>query len=275
MRKVARLRKKEDLPEWFNLAKYQGARELGAAGWFQQLISRMIIGDKIVSNSNEEKQIAIEFLKALLDQGILPTNYEKLDEWLSFIMGKRPTVDSMHCGDLVAMFQKVKEYPEISQLMEDGGTLTKKEREIARTGYDIFLLDRGLPRSGFAWIAVDLAATDKEIENAFREWLRRFRESDGQHREKMFSEADFRSWAHYQVLPYIDLLLWGRYQGVRYTNSLLADTLFPGQVVDSERIRKTIKPTADHLLDPSTLMALGLQAKRCMEEPAKNRKEKS
>lgn len=80
MRKVVRLRKKEDLPEWFNLAKYQGARELDAAGWFQQLISRMIIGDKIVSNSNEERQIAIEFLKALLDQGILPTNYEKLDE---------------------------------------------------------------------------------------------------------------------------------------------------------------------------------------------------
>ncbi|QBQ53372.1 DUF6387 family protein [Nitrosococcus wardiae] len=272
MRKTTRLKKKEDLPEWFELAKYEGVSELDTAGWYYQLSIRRNIYDNPISvhASDEEKrdsryQSFLYALEAITQYGLFPSpdfsDSERLALFLLLQGCGSPSVRPLTCAGISMASWTIEQRPKMGLI------------KAAQTAYDS---PSQLSLGGPAHITVDLRATDKQLKDDFEKWLRDCRrEVERQARKRKFSETNFRDWACYQVLPCIDLLLWERYQGVQYTNSLLADSLFPDEVASDEKIRKTVKPTVNELLDLSTIAALGLQAQRSIDKPVKNRNEKS
>jgi hypothetical protein len=248
------LREKEDLPEWFDLAKYKRTREFDAAEWYDQLSMRMNIHNNIsVDASDAEKldsnyQSLLDALKTITQYGLIsPSNFPDSRRLASFLLsqgGGSHSIRPLSCADVLTASWTVGKRPKMGLI------------NTVRTSYDSI---SQLPLT--AHIQVDLRASDEQIVNDFKQWLGGHRESlKRAARKRMFSEADFKQWSRYQALPCIDLMLWGEYQGVRYTNSLLANSLFPTEWTDSERIRKTVKPMAKRLLSPSTLNALGMQA---------------
>ncbi|MNT33521.1 hypothetical protein D3C72_1694540 [compost metagenome] len=67
-------------------------------------------------------------------------------------------------------------------------------------------------------------------------------------------------WIAHGVLPYIDLLLFAELTGRTLGDALAGDLIFPDAEFDrAEKIRKTVKGLSEELLDPSLILALGLQ----------------
>ena len=78
----------------------------------------------------------------------------------------------------------------------------------------------------------------------------------------MFTTIDLQRWVKLKVLSYIDLILISSYEGKTLTQNMLGRVLFPDDYdIDvTERIRQSVKPLADSLLDIHTLEAIFSQS---------------
>lgn len=113
-------------------------------------------------------------------------------------------------------------------------------------------------------LTVDINASDQQLKNDFEEWLKDFRQTTKYEAEKKsIAPNALRKWAKHKVLPYLDLTLIAEAEKKRLTQNKLGNLLFPEEVeVDTtERIRATVAPLAEKLLDRKTLAVLMVQAK--------------
>jgi hypothetical protein len=76
-----------------------------------------------------------------------------------------------------------------------------------------------------------------------------------------FDERHVKDWIDNQVLPYMDLTLWAQANNIISQNTL-GEALFPDadSVDTTERVRRTVKPKAEHLLREETARALQYQS---------------
>ena len=121
-------------------------------------------------------------------------------------------------------------------------------------------------KTDFSWfdyrmLTVELNATDEQLKVDFEIWLKQQRETKSIKREKMFTDKDIAKWRNNKILPYLDLTLIARAEGIKLTQHALGKMLFPEEYdVDlTERIRRTIKPMADLLLSTDYRNALEIQ----------------
>jgi len=131
-------------------------------------------------------------------------------------------------------------------------------------------------RSPVKSISVNLTATEDQLVEDFRQWLRdkHAARRDELHKRKSKKEfrrdlttQDFKKWGHNRVLAYIDLELFCRLSNKSLTDSTLGELLFPsddnGPDVDpTERIRDTVAPLADKLTRGWYIDVLIMQASR-------------
>lgn len=115
-----------------------------------------------------------------------------------------------------------------------------------------------------AIVTIDLCATDEQLKKEFSEWL------DNQRkiikftvREKRFTAKDLEKWTNNKVLPYLDLTLIAIAENIQLTQNKIGRLLFPDEFdVDlTERIRRSVKPLAEWLIDKKNLEAIRFQAK--------------
>jgi hypothetical protein len=87
---------------------------------------------------------------------------------------------------------------------------------------------------------------------------------------KPFGETDFRKWHEYQILAVFDLDLWGQLNRCKFTDSLIAKTLWPDtDSADSEkgifepapRLRRTIRPMVAEVINWRTFERLKHQVR--------------
>jgi Family of unknown function (DUF6387) len=100
---------------------------------------------------------------------------------------------------------------------------------------------------------------------------------------KPFGEAHFRKWREYQILAVFDLDLWGQLTGCRYTDSLIASTLWPvigsdadpdkGVFEPTERLRKTVRLKMAKVVNWQTINHLWCQV--VLEEAWKKKLEEN
>lgn len=110
-------------------------------------------------------------------------------------------------------------------------------------------------------VSIDLLATDEQIKKDFDAWLCNYRNTNEHHDIKKTKKShrkicikDLVRWA---VIPYIDLNIVSNFEDKEITDQQVLNLIFPNEVdIDSERIRKVVRPRADFLLKNKAHQAL-------------------
>lgn len=111
-------------------------------------------------------------------------------------------------------------------------------------------------------VVVDMASTDDQLKAAFKQWLKDKRATMREAgREvatiKLFDTALFAKWANYQVLAYLDLVLFEAAFDIEIKYHEKGDMLFPGMAGDlANKVRQTIRPAAEKAIDQANLDTL-------------------
>tara|TARA_R110002012_G_scaffold309596_1_gene516687 strand:- start:610 stop:1473 length:864 start_codon:yes stop_codon:yes gene_type:complete len=119
-------------------------------------------------------------------------------------------------------------------------------------------------------IKVNLFHSDKALKKFFSEWLQNKRQMLGDYSNlagasKSFGRDRIKTWQK-KVLPYIDLISITRHYGCKTTYADLYPYLFKDEIdkkISSDfvdKIRRSIKPEVDRMLDPDVLISLGMAA---------------
>ncbi len=162
--------------------------------------------------------------------------------------------------DRQAFFAKFKAAREAD---ENTSTATPEQQMLLDYPYDLRFKDMGVSSEGLTNVVVDLSATDEQILTDFRHWLSTFRKVIGiTAPPRNFDERQFKDWIDSRVVPYIDLTLWTQANNIIITQNTLGEALFPDEdsIDTTERIRRTVKPKAEHLLREETARALEYQS---------------
>jgi hypothetical protein len=122
---------------------------------------------------------------------------------------------------------------------------------------------------GEAHVTVNLYASEENLVNDFRRWIRETRSDMGiPDIKSRFDSTDFTEWNKYRILAYLDLYLWSQIFGHRPTNQQIGIALFPDDYMVnlSDRIRKTVAPMALSLVHEAMVDALLSQALEKVEQ---------
>lgn len=96
---------------------------------------------------------------------------------------------------------------------------------------------------------VNLAASDADIVNDFRDWLKETRTKMGLQRiSHDRGDNDFSKWHLDKALPCFDLILYAKIHNGKFSNSALAKALGESE----ERVRKTIVPNVFKIVSETT-----------------------
>jgi len=116
-------------------------------------------------------------------------------------------------------------------------------------------------------LEVNMFAPDSMIIDDFKKWLKAARKQFDMPARNMFTPANMESWADNRVLPYIDLMIWAKFEGVGIGQETMGETIFPDAVIidpdnpkdPASRIRKTVSVMAEYLMRPSVVDAINAQ----------------
>lgn len=267
------IKRADQLPDWFDIRKYEALRGLDLLGWERQLRVRALLwchlqdkgrdqvadwfgqwlrrlaADPIVSPGDDWR--AVEGLPRPTDQASL-RSLQVMDAYQHYRAFATDDLDPTH-------FQRLREACEAALL----GEATPAQDTMATRAYDLALQDGGLSQEGLCTLVVDLSASDEQILADLRQWLGQVRRLTGYTAPAQnFTPHQFETWIAAGAIPYIDLHLWACWQGRSITQNALGEALFPAERAadTTERIRRTTRPKAEYLLREQTLSALSAQA---------------
>lgn len=247
----------EDLPDWFDLKRYDGVESFSANDWFRELSFRrqLLTSNPIYPSNNNATATAecLGFWRQLVSERALrlramPIN--RTDQSSVFIVQGEGLLLTSYPDGLVSTRVTENHGPvreiSIHRLIDE----EIRRREILG---DHFEATNGSD-SKQVCLSIDLSASDASIKQAFDIWIKRKRVSfplDSQPKRPLHDR-----WGRYGLLPYIDLLIW----------AMETDTHIPDRVMSAAissydageaNLRKTISPLAARLMrDLSELQAL-------------------
>lgn len=268
MKKRILLRDAGSLPEWFPLKIY--STQLTAQQWLDALVMRWVV--KSQSRSARDKKAARDaFERFIVHRKVSRSGAKELIEGSRKpceLLGVRelPAFDAAYIGSMLANSKSgaallsevinMRETRDSKSLWLEPSSRVKKARRQSFAGMidektEPFRMPDVL--SGIP-ISIDIDQDDESLILAFKFWLKNARDVLGPAR-KPIGVRDFSAWRDYGVLAVFDLKLWGELHDVRYSEALIADTLWPHAHFDSvERLRKVTRPKIDQIFDDWTLV---------------------
>jgi hypothetical protein len=243
---------------WFDLNKYDSVESFDIDDWFYQLDKRRVIHkfskeipetiERLgVSRWKNVNRIAMKRIASIKDNPIL--TYEKLKR-------RALSVRDASYFDLHLASYTNQSLANVFNLSEDEWGYEMGKTPIVSKPQKGSCFDR-------AMLTIDVGATDEQLMNDFSQWLKNHRTiTKYKVREKRFTPKDFEKWISNKVLPYLDLTLIANAEDKQLTQNTVGRLLFPNEYnVDlTERIRRSVKPLAELLIDNKTLEALNYQA---------------
>lgn len=256
--------------DWFDLSRYEGTDRMPLEKWHRLLMSRKSVLDAIEDRGpmEEEQRSALEILNAPLR---VPLGWAVDGDDSNCLVRDLTALDIREIGEFVSR------HPSLTPVVEELARWAQWHAEQAdySAEFDSTWIDRplretfedlvGEEESSQALIAVQTDAPDEFILEDFRRWLKQKRQYDERKPKSLaVGRRDGPSqWAQFKVLPYIDLMIFCGLARASLTQAIVGQLLFPGEPVDTtERVRKTVMPLADHLLNPTFLASLGEIAAR-------------
>lgn len=289
-RKERMIRNVCELPSWFDRNNYAAATELDAAGWYVQLKLRQ---DALCYLDFDESRVypntpfAIEAMRKDYAHGfrcvtdllrlspIAPPTAISTQPLFEGFFG--PTysaaVRTMTVGDLRVAERKLsvgrKQYSINWIDGIDDAFLGRKRVVFGRKNW----INRPLHESskcdlpadlneireqrspwGDTPVVVNLSMPDAMLIEQFRDWLDEIRKTmSSQAGKRRYQRPDFESWIRFGVLPFLDLTIWAKENGLSIPNRVMADAIFEPWMGDSEAVRKTAAPLAMSLLKGSDI----------------------
>ncbi|MEH6566264.1 MAG: DUF6387 family protein [Halopseudomonas sp.] len=273
---TSKINSKEELPEWFDLKKYEPVSAFTARDWLNELMLRTFslnqtIGaremfeettdEKVHSPLQEAKPEQmkyvydfIDFLDAIRQRPVgcqLKGNFF----WDAATVLTQPDYVNGKAGVLPLTmrdlyFQKIVDEGEL----EDGtGTVADAERwKYLTEEIEVDLEDEEFPFIPISlnrydpnrWqepaLVVDLNLPDALILESFKSWLKNRRASPPPGL-KAKRKPPYEWWSRYGLLPYIDLLTWSYQTGHHIPDRVMAEAI-SNYNSGEDRLRKTIKP---------------------------------
>lgn len=282
------------LPDWFDIKKYQPARDFGALQWFEQLVFReriFAVYEACLKHGVKDFKVLLPAFRMLQDDPVITAlrvfnagervvdHEEKLDipdvdnqitlrtshinadpvigSIISFFRGAGVT--ALTAGDLQSL--EPKNYGEegvrTQITFNEDGSLNISEPPLKFRGRPI--------------VAFDLSLKDEILIREMRELLREMRKMTKPVPLAFVKNSDFLKWYNSGVLPYLDLMLWGKI-GHDYTWAAFIRELsliLDDPISSESAAMKAAQSYAKKLLDPQTIRTLEAQAYRESSHGAK------
>lgn len=256
----------KELPEWFDVEKYKGAKNLDAAGWFIQLSLRKDLYDLYTMFEKEGSDestfwaggkilhgIVRQCLERLRSQPIQTDTYENIYA-SGLVSGYKEDLSIKPVRGL--SFQDLREQ-RLWDESKDNGKVCQANRwglltasELSDCPAEPILVGR-FGKNRFAML-VDLNATDNVLNKSFKIWLKEARRNALDTPKK--ASSLYRKWAGYGVLPYLDLRIWAMEKRFQITHDVMARAI---NDCVADNFRKTNADIAINLMrDLSELQAL-------------------
>lgn len=257
----------EDLPEWFDLKKYRGCESFGATEWFFHLDIRKGIHVFFNLLKNYQQEISIYLDTPVQSEGnptVPPrTELEALrDRPLSLEGGNgllwKHSPESLEHIKILKDLTFCDLHFKKSCDQDDRATIDLRSRRWTEllqapsheTPDELQNLPVGVIPGRCSDVAkpilVELSASDRELKQAFSNWLKNTR-SESKDLLPKRSKPLFNRWARYGLLPYIDLLIWSIETESNIPDRVMADAIGSKNAGESN-LSKTIAPLAANLL---------------------------
>lgn len=264
-----RIRHVSELPEWFKLEKYEDAKDLNITGWYQQLVIRK-------SAIVHVKNVRQEALDLIRNNPIIDIKNNFLF-WAWFHGGaqQRLHMDNPHFAIgvhslTVNEFLNIEDSLLPEKLNYARGWRKNPEKCCPRSEpnypYEHWI-DQPVYNSAkpdhypCRALYVNLGLPDVVLIEHFKECLTKLRiQSNTNHVVKYYRKLDTHSWIKYGILPYLDLIIWGKEMDVTIPNRVMADAIYPHGMGGEETVRKTTSELASALTDQMSLNQLASQA---------------
>jgi hypothetical protein len=274
-----------ELPEWFNLKRYQAAKLLDMYFWHVQLVIRKFcLTIKDMSTNMEPIEIirkntfiiifqhkAFQTWYTILNKIHIDHNYKNRNQSSistlnlrtfyniqKFISPDRKTYEPDLDDYIIdAILSTPKGEMPVIDLPED----YTKHHNNPKQEWLNEPVHRSLPSylQSECITKIDLNFPDDVLIEHFKKWLSAIRSEHPQPKTKYFKQSDFNSWVLYGVLPYLDLKIWEREKNVRIPNRVIADAIYQPGVGGEETVRKTTAPLVEYLLSEEALNQLAGQ----------------
>lgn len=261
-------------PEWFDLANYDVCYKFNRLAWWKAINSRKILLFRKLRedlSKGMSKDYAIDMLKYLSmeangsiysnsteDEGLLKDSsieeiglFEYIDITYTLRKEHPDVIDGIQ-----NMFEKISEYQKIDNYVDSEGypyswcDYDTNEFFPSIMSINSSFSDQGIETQPY--ISVDLNKNDNLIIDDFIEWLKEKRKQKSAiSKTGRLTDSDLSKLAEYNVLPYIDLYMWGVISGQELTQYQIASLLFPDEYnVDiKDRLRAVTKPKAMALMN--------------------------
>ena len=236
-----RINKPEQLPEWFNLERYEALLSLSVAEFIDQLTERLSLMTMPAHGVDDDGE-----LKAA-NGPILNTGFHVINNRTK----KTGTLEGKGsiCPLIYSTLAHMDERARTKGAYGDGA---KGGRVMAMPGELAFNInldawDHAVPMPDGPTVTINLADyTDEEILTDLAQLIPAWRESLNHPEPRRITDragiANLRKAIEYQAIPLLDLLLWELEKGFYITNDLLAATLYPDFSVSGAQVGETRKP---------------------------------
>ncbi len=268
MRKIT----SKTLPDWFQLERYALCETFNLRDWFANLVRRALIYneteiflnefgryweknaerllvEKIPLGSTQDTQTSPQGKYDDSDDDLITTTIRPIDlyfpAWIMLQLSREPSPLLVQLRDSVKALHADAGDDELDSFLSSSIDSLDLDVSLSKNKMD----------SPIAHAAIDLAAPDELILKDLKKWLGVVRARYGLPEAKLFSTAEQRKWRSLQILPYLDLIIWGKVESVELPYAVIANALFAGHVdIDIvDKVRRVVKPKAEFLVRYDTI----------------------
>ena len=259
----------KQLPAWFELKKYERARELTTEDWLLELHHRYYLQCAAECHWQEIRETHWEPIASYGLVSKLETSVSSFKTLPSLIPS-----NPLHHAITIQPITKFTAYnflfcdPNRSEIEAKLAHFWQGTPSPFKNNEDWELEPyQGADTSweSDVFLSINLKASDEQLKRDFALWLAEQRERQSiKMPKKNFTQLDYEDWCDLQVLPYLDLTFWAARDDIKIHQHVLAHALFPdayalGCDIDPVGRLRTTKKKADYLMTQEIMMALDHQ----------------
>lgn len=256
--------KLDDLPDWFDIKKYEVAKNMSPQDWFSQLLVRNIL-DQVFHDCPHSF-----FYLTYKDYG---TYIEKdpFPNWKQTSKKMREIIETFHpravelarvlsCYGFLRGALSNKQYQYLNDWYAKFIAFEKQPPKIQKMP-DWFLQELN-SKSSKIFLEVDLEAADQLIFKQLKSIMQQERKKRAINEEQIIINASpkqLQSWYEFGVFPYCDLRNWARVNRASIPYRIYADAIFTRCEKGEETIRRTTKKLTNKLLTADAIYQFYVQ----------------
>lgn len=272
------------LPPWFNISDYSALKQFKYQQWVNVIGERYDLYQRFINGepaNNIEFWNKTEYSYFTGQAGVDPGRFQ-LHPVSSFPELTYHSIHSLSLQEAIELTSKnsivmidpmARDLAGIEESMFTNATYTTVNNyddviDHRDKSYDLFLYKMNYRYHSKANLVIDMDASNNQILADIEKWLIEFRIKAK--KPEVFAEHVYEdrhaSWYVWNVIPYLDLYIWGLFHNVKFSNTLMAKTIFAqdftfpndlSTVIDT--LRRSTMPTADLLLHDTGFRSIFLR----------------